>query len=152
MIESDKTHSTQFGFSFQFGPVAPTLIIIEHTKNNERLSVPLNETLMSLFKQLSKVRFIHSSYVFCRPDGNRYHNSLNGFWKAVKKAGLTDFRFHDLRHCFASALVQKGVDLYQVQRLLGHKSNAMTQRYSHLSAEHLRDAVTRLDSPKLAQI
>jgi len=128
------------------------LITIEHTKNDERLSVPLNETLMSLFKQLFKISHIKSPYVFSKPDGSRYHNSLNGFWKAVKKAGLTDFRFHDLRHCFASALVQKGVDLYKVQRLLGHKSSAMSQRYAHLFPEHLRDAVSRLDNAKLAQI
>jgi integrase len=128
------------------------LITIEHTKNNERISIPLNETLMNLFKQLSKVRHMNSPYVFCKPEGSRYHSSLNGFWKAVKKAGITDFKFHDLRHCFASALVQKGVDLYQVQRLLGHKSSAMTQRYSHLSPEHLREAINRLDSTKIAQI
>ena len=128
------------------------LITIEHTKNNERLSVPLNETLMDLFKQLSKVRHIKSPYVFSKADGSRHHNSLNGFWKAVKKAGLTDFRFHDLRHCFASALVQKGVDLYQVQRLLGHKSNTMTQRYVHLTSEHLRSAVNKLDSRSMSQI
>jgi integrase len=128
------------------------LIIIDHTKNNERLSIPLNETLMRLFRQLSKVRYINSSYVFCKSDGSRYHNSLNGFKKAVDKAGLSDFRFHDLRHCFASALVQKGVGLYQVQRLLGHKSNAMSQRYAHLSTEHLREAISKLDNDtKLAQ-
>jgi integrase len=128
------------------------LITIEHTKNNERISIPLNETVLSLFKQLSKVRHITSPYVFSKPDGSRYHNSLNGFWTAVKKAGINDFKFHDLRHCFASALVQKGVDLYQVQRLLGHKSNAMTQRYAHLSPEQLREAINRLDSTKIAQI
>jgi len=116
------------------------LITIEHTKNDERLCIPLNETLMNLFKQLSRVRHIRSPYVFCKPDGSRYHNSLNGFWRAVKKAGITDFKFHDLRHCFASALVQKGVDLYEVQRLLGHKSNAMTQRYAHLRDEALKKA------------
>lgn len=127
------------------------LIIIEHTKNNERLSVPLNETLMSLFKQLSRVRHINSPYVFSKPDGSKRCFIQDDFEKAVKKAGMTDFKFHDLRHCFASALVQKGVDLYQVQRLLGHKSNAMSQRYAHLSPEHLRDAVNKLDSPKLAQ-
>lgn len=127
------------------------LITIEHTKNNERLSVPLNETLMSLFKQLSKVRHIKSPHVFSKPDGSRCRFIHNEFRKAVKKADLTDFRFHDLRHCFASALVQKGVDLYQVQRLLGHKSNAMSQRYSHLFPEHLRGAVSKLDSTNLAQ-
>ncbi len=128
------------------------LITIEHTKNNERLSIPLNETLMSLFVQLSKVRHINSPYVFCKPDGSRYCFIQDEFRKTVKKVGITNFKFHDLRHCFASALVQKGVDLYQVQRLLGHKSNAMTQRYAHLSPENLREAINRLDSKKLAQI
>lgn len=128
------------------------LITIDHTKNNERLSIPLNETLMGLFKQLSRIRHINSPYVFSKPDGNRYRFIHNEFRKVVKDAGITDFKFHDLRHCFASALVQKGVELYQVQKLLGHRSNAMTQRYAHLSPEHLRDAVNKLDSPKLAQI
>ena len=128
------------------------LIILEHTKNNERLSVPLNETLMSLFKQLSRVRHINSPYVFSKPDGSKRCFIQDDFEKAVKRAGITNFKFHDLRHCFASALVQKEVDLYQIQRLLGHKSNAMTQRYAHLSPEHLREAVSRLDSTKIAQI
>jgi integrase len=128
------------------------LINIDHTKNNERLSIPLNETLMSLFKQLSKVRHINSPYIFSKPNGSRHRFIHNEFRRAVKRAGITDFKFHDLRHCFASALVQKGVDLYQVQRLLGHKSNAMTQRYTHLTSEHLRSAVNKLDATKLAQI
>jgi integrase len=128
------------------------LITIDHTKNNERLSIPLNETLMGLFKQLSRIRHINSAYVFSKPDGNRYRFIHNEFRKIVKDAGITDFKFHDLRHCFASALVQKGVELYQVQKLLGHRSNAMTQRYAHLSPEHLRDAVNKLDSTKVAQI
>jgi site-specific recombinase XerD len=51
--------------------------------------------------------------------------------------------------CFASSLVQKGVDLYQVERLLGHKSNAMTQRYAHPAPENLRNAVLKLDDKKL---
>jgi len=56
-----------------------------------------------------------------------------------------DFRFHDLRHTFATRLVQAGKDLYQVQSLLGHKSPAMTQRYAHHYPESLRDAVEALD-------
>ena len=53
--------------------------------------------------------------------------------------------FHDLRHTFATRLVQAGVDLYKVQRLLGHKSPMMTQRYAHHYPESLRDGVEILD-------
>ncbi len=132
------------------------MLTIERTKNGERLGIPLNETIMKLFKKLSKVRYIGSEYVFYHPaakkknskgafNGRRYYEMKTGFQKALKEAGIANFRFHDLRHCFASALVQKGAGLYEVQRLLGHKSSAMTQRYAHLAPENLREAVLRLD-------
>jgi len=132
------------------------VVYLEHTKNDERLAIPLNDTMMGLFKKLSKVRYIGSDYVFYHPaaqkknakrtfDGRRYYEVKTAFQNALKEAGIENFRFHDLRHCFASALVQRGVDLYEVQRLLGHKSHAMTQRYAHLAPENLRDAVLKLD-------
>jgi len=132
------------------------IITIERTKNGERLGIPLNDTLTELFKKLSKVRYIASEYVFYHPaakkknakgafNGRRYYEVKTAFLNALKKAGIQNLRFHDLRHCFASALVQRGADLYQVQRLLGHKSHAMTQRYAHLAPENLRDTVLKLD-------
>ena len=81
----------------------------------------------------------------CKPEGKRYVEIKGAFQRALKATGIEDFRFHDLRHTFASSLVQRGVDLYQVQRLLGHKDGRMTQRYAHLSPENLRDAVLKLD-------
>ena len=122
------------------------MVILEHTKNGEHHGIPLNDTMFELFKRLSKVRHINSSYVFCKPDGKRYVEVKGAFGRAVERAGIKDFKFHDLRHCFASALVQRGADLYEVQRLLGHKSHAMTQRYAHLSRENLRAAVLKLDA------
>ena len=132
------------------------VISLECTKNDERLSVPLNDTLMELFKRLTKVRDIKSQYVFSHPNakkkdskgtfnGRRYYEIKKSFRRALEKAGIEDFRFHDLRHCFASDLVQRGVDLYVVQALLGHKSEKMTKRYAHLAPENLRDAVLKLD-------
>ena len=67
------------------------------------------------------------------------------FRLALGKAKIDDFHFHDLRHTFATRLVQAGVDLYKVQRLLGHKSPIMTQRYAHHYPESLRDGVEILD-------
>jgi integrase len=63
----------------------------------------------------------------------------------IKKAGLEPFTLHDLRHSFASRLVQKGADLYTVAKLLGHKDVKTTQIYSHLAPEHLKSAIRLLD-------
>ena len=63
----------------------------------------------------------------------------------MKRAKLGDFRFHDLRHTFASKLVMAGTDLLTVKELLGHKTITMTMRYSHLSQGHKRKAVKSID-------
>ncbi len=69
----------------------------------------------------------------------------NAFNRAVRKAGIEDFTFHSLRHTFASQLVRDGVDLYVVQKLLGHSSPKMTQRYAHLREDMLKDAIKKID-------
>jgi integrase len=80
------------------------------------------------------------------------------YGRALQKAGVTDFHFHDLRHTFATRLVQNGQDLYKVQKLLGHKSIVMTQRYAHHYPESLRssvevlDRVTNLSQPRAVQV
>jgi integrase len=72
-------------------------------------------------------------------------HSLNRGWAtAAKIAKLNEFRFHDLRHTFASKLVQRSVDMYTVQELMGHKDSAMTKRYAHLQPENLAAAVAKL--------
>ena len=77
--------------------------------------------------------------------GKRMHDIRSSWKSLMKKADIQNFRFHDLRHDFASQLVNKGKDLYDVCGLLGHSSIATTQRYAHLSQNKLRDAVAALD-------
>ncbi len=69
----------------------------------------------------------------------------NGFQAACTRAKIADFRVHDLRHTFASWLVQGGVPLLEVAKLLGHSTIEMTERYAHLAPENLRAAVGVLD-------
>lgn len=70
----------------------------------------------------------------------------NGFQTARRKAGLPEVRFHDLRHTFASRLVQGGVPLYEVMHLTGHKSLEMVQRYSHLASDYQERAMNVLNA------
>ncbi len=74
--------------------------------------------------------------VFPSPQTDKRLDNITSSWGAlVKAAKLQDFTYHDLRHSFASRLVQAGVDLYVVQKLLGHSSSLMTERYAHLNDE-----------------
>jgi integrase len=68
-----------------------------------------------------------------------------GFKKAVQLAGIPHFRFHDMRHTFATRLVRAGVDIVSVQHLLGHSKITMTARYAHSLADAKMAAVGKLD-------
>ena len=107
----------------------------------------MNEVVFELLKAKSKVRSIKTDLVFPSTVGTKKgeRNLRTMFEKAVKKADVEDFRFHGLRHTFATRLVQSGKDLYQVQSLLSHKTLSMTQRYAHHYPESLREAVRVLD-------
>jgi len=82
------------------------------------------------------------SLKFCNPEtGKPYLDMKTGFKGACRRAGITDLRFHDLRHTFASRLVEKGVDIETLKELLGHHSITITQRYIHSNDERKRAAV-----------
>ena len=80
--------------------------------------------------------------------GKPIRSVKTAFGTACKRAGIEDFRFHDLRHTFASRLVQGGVPLYNVMSLTGHKSLSMVQRYAHLAPDFQEEAIKVLDSQR----
>ncbi len=123
-----------------------TLTILEQ-KNKGKDTLPLNEQTMVVLKARHKVRSIKSNLVFFNKAGAPHdpENLRRSFYLYVEKAGVSKCRFHDLRHTFATRLVQAGVDLYKVQKLMRHKSPIMTQRYAHHYPESLRDGVETLD-------
>jgi integrase len=122
-------------------------IVVLRSKNKERRTIPINETIFEMLKAKSRVRSIKTDLVFYNENHTMISNCLvsKAFHIAAEKARVEDCRFHDLRHTFATRIVQAGKDLYKVQRLLGHKSPSMTQRYAHHYPESLRDAVEVLD-------
>jgi len=123
------------------------VLVISRTKNGDPIGIPLTETALMTLADLQKIRHLHSSYVFCDKEGKPYSPNMVSvaFKRACKRAEINNCRFHDLRHDFASNLIQAGVDIYTIKELLGHKDLRMTVRYSHLAPENLRSAVSVLD-------
>jgi integrase len=116
------------------------LVRVLKSKNGGKEAIPMSGTVYNILRG-QNIRDI-SGRVF--PVSARCLRQ--GFEKACSRAGLDDFTFHDLRHTFATRLVQNGVDLYKVKELLGHKTIAMTVRYAHHYPESLRSSVEILDS------
>lgn len=112
-------------------------------KEDEERKVPLTDKAVSVLGKLER----KNNWVFLSPRGAKLRHShvWEDFKKVAKKAGLENVTIHSLRHTFASHLVMSGVDLYTVGRLLGHRDIKSTQIYSHLSQDHLRQAVERLE-------
>ena len=118
-----------------------------HTKSARPRVLPLNQEARQALIGRMKFRAEQSPdapYVFVNRRGQRITSIKKSFRTACNRAGISDFRIHDLRHTFASWLVRKGVPLLDVSRVLGHSTIKMTERYAHL--EPRESAVRVLDS------
>jgi len=115
-----------------------------YAKNGEARSVPMNQLLTDTLKSVKLANY-QGDKVFCNREGTPYRSFRSAFERAVQKAEIKDFTFHDLRHTFASRLVMAGVDLPTVKELLGHRDISMTIRYTHLSSDHKQAAVGKLE-------
>ncbi len=130
-------------------------IYMTRAKTGARLEIPVGKDLGALLHEIRLTQPPGAKHVFAymrklkKAGGFRLveeiKNIKHAFPAACKRAGIQDFRFHDLRHTFASHLVMKGAPLAAVQKLLGHSSITMTMRYAHLSPDHQRAAVDLLD-------
>ncbi len=129
------------GLKWDYVRLDNRLIILPVTKNNTVKVLPINDTLHRILSEMPK----KTGYVFRNGNGGHIGNIKHSFTSACRKAGIADFRFHDLRHTYASHLAMRGVHIRALQELLGHKTLAMTQRYSHLAPEQLQNAVKLLD-------
>lgn len=116
------------------------------SKNRKPIAVPLNrEALAVLHRQLGKHPVRVFTYV-----GKPIANANTRAWrKALKRAGIADFRWHDLRHTWASWHRMQGTPTHELQQLGGWKTGAMVERYAHLASDHLAAAASRLDSVML---
>jgi integrase len=120
-------------------------VVASHAKGNATRHVPLHDEAFAVLQALWGEGQPAAALVFPSPvSGDRLNNVKRSWATVTKAAGLPDFRWHDMRHHFASWLVMRGASLYQVQTLLGHSNPRMTQRYARLAPAALAAAVALL--------
>ena len=120
------------------------LIALTDTKSGKMREIPLNNTMREVL--LSVPRHLKSDYVFCNRDAKPYRQLRASFRNALRRAGISNCTFHDLRHTFASHMVMNGVDINTLKEILGHSSITMTQRYAHLSPSYKKKAMQNIDT------
>ncbi|MBM1817414.1 site-specific integrase [Pseudosulfitobacter pseudonitzschiae] len=122
---------------------------ITRTKGGTGRHIPINDQLMTLLRHMQKRNTGKSRYIFGNPKSGKPYVSVFHSWNTARtRAGLPDVRMHDLRHNFASLLINSRRSIYEVKELLGHTQIKTTMRYAHLSNETLLDAsnaTARLD-------
>lgn len=124
-------------------------LYVEKSKNYLARYIPLNKTAVTVLSTwLRQTQNLNSHYLFPSPmNPAKPIGSVKKAWAKLinDDAKIENFRWHDLRHDFASNLVMKEVSLYAVQKLLGHKKIEQTMKYAHLAPEFVAESVARLD-------
>lgn len=115
----------------------------QNAKSGQTRHVPMNSEVVSVLKAWQR-QSSDAGLVFPGRGGEPLTNVKNAWAGVLKKARISNFRFHDLRHDFASKLVMAGVPLNTVRELLGHEDLATTLRYAHLAPDHKAAAVEAL--------
>lgn len=123
-------------------------VLGKESKNNRSFGVPLNQTAIDVIRaQIGK----HSEFVFTYKGKRILKCSTKAWWNALERAGIEDFRWHDLRHTWASWHVIKGTSLLELKELGNWKKFDMVTRYAHLNSTRLKEAADRLVGAELVQ-
>ena len=113
------------------------------SKSGKARHVPISDAALMLLETMPRIE--GCQWIFPNPKTHKPYKSFYGSWHTARKSvGLADVRIHDLRHSFASFLVNSGRSLYEVQRILGHTQISTTQRYAHLSQDSLLTAANEI--------
>jgi integrase len=117
------------------------IIPVENSKSRKTGSIPLSDASLEVLKKMP--RYEGTDYIFVNPQTRTRYFDIKKSWAEIKRRAElpTEVRLHDLRHTFASILINRGRSLYEVQRILRHSDPKVTTRYSHLDASTLRLAV-----------
>lgn len=124
----------------------------ESAKSGKTRHIPLNSEASAVLTAWQGKTAASIGLVFPSPQGKPFDNVKKSWATVLNAAEITDFRWHDLRHHFASRLVMAGVDLNTIRELLGHADIKMTLRYAHLAPEHKAAAVAKLAAPVAAPV
>jgi integrase len=121
-------------------------MVLRDTKNGERRTLPLADHALDLLREYAKVRRIDTDLLFPGRNGTKPRYIETPWQTALRRANIKDFRFHDLRHSAASYLAMNGANLMEIAEILGHKTLSMVKRYAHLSEQHTRNVVARMNA------
>jgi len=119
----------------------PAWVHPDEAKSKRAIAIPLNKDAMAIIEQCKGQ---HPVYVFTYRGRPVSQVNTKAWRKALLRAGIKNFRWHDLQHTWASWHVQQGTSLQELQLLGGWSSFSMVLRYAHLSSEHLREAASRI--------
>ena len=127
-------------------------ITLYKTKADKSRGIPVHGDLEAALRALEPDPAKRVGLLFKKRDGRRWGQVRTAFEAALDRAGIAGFRFHDLRHTFASHFVMRGGSLADLKEILGHADIKTTMRYSHLSTTHLRASMERMEGLTSARV
>ena len=145
-INTGLRKGSQYSLTWDMVDFRGRMLNVPRTKNEEPIHVPLNDAAVAALRVVHNRGECRGRVFQSAKTGEPLENGRHWFDNAVTEAQIKNFRWHDLRHTFASRLRMKGAPLEDIADLLGHKSLMMTRRYAHLGPNKLH-AVVSLSGP-----